>query len=227
MAGVATSLLGISLLAGSKLGRLSSAARDNPFLLWNTVLALVPLGLAGLLFRDHVRTSAGWWAGLVAWLLFLPNAPYVLTDSVHLLDDIRTSSNWTVYFGLLPVYGAFFVVGFTSYVLCMRMLRRFLLTRAVGARVVRIEFAVHALCAVGMYLGRFVRLNSWDVVAAPATVTATLDDLARRFPLAIMLMTFVLLTVGTFSVNAVIDAGTEAGARVVAGIGRATPRKRA
>jgi uncharacterized membrane protein len=194
---------------------LHAAAADNPFLVWNTVLALVPLALAVLLFRDGVRRTVSWWVGVVAWVLFLPNAPYVLTDSVHLLDDIRGASNGSVYFGLLPVYGAFFVVGFLSYVLSLRLARRSVVAHGRARWWLPIEVALHALCAVGMYLGRFVRLNSWDAVVAPSSVTNTIDDLARRFPLGIMLVTFVVLMVGTFVVNAVLDASADSAARVV------------
>jgi uncharacterized membrane protein len=199
----------------SILQRVHSAAAGSEFMAWNTLLALVPLGLAVVLFRDGARTTRVWWAGLVAWVLFLPNAPYVLTDSVHLLDDIRGASNGTVYFGLFPVYGAFFVVGFLSYVLSLRLARRSVVARGQARWWSPIEVALHALCAVGMYLGRFVRLNSWDAVVAPSSVTNTVDDLARRFPLGIMLVTFVVLIVGTFVVNAVLDASAGSAARVV------------
>jgi hypothetical protein len=56
-------------------------------------------------------------------------------------------------------------------------------------------------------------------------VTGTLDDLARRFPLAIMFVTFVVLAVGTFVVNAVLAASVDSASRLVAGIGRSHPRK--
>jgi uncharacterized membrane protein len=204
---------------------LHAAASDNPFLVWNTFLALVPLAFAATLFREGVRPAALWWAGVVAWVLLLPNAPYVLTDSVHLLDGIRNSSNSAVYFGLLPVYGAFFLVGFTSYALSLHLAHRYVSARYPSASWFVIELTLHALCAIGIYLGRFVRLNSWDVVAAPSTVTATLDDLARRFPLAIMFITFVVLVVGTFVINAVLAATAGPASRVLAEIDRVHSRK--
>jgi uncharacterized membrane protein len=199
---------------GSIVRSLHGAAIDNPFIVWNTLLALMPLALAAVLFRDRVHRGALWWSGVVAWVLLLPNAPYVLTDSVHLVDDIRTASTTTVYFGLLPVYGAFFVVGFLSYVLSLWLLRRFVVAHGRGAHWFGIEMVLHALCAVGIYLGRFMRLNSWDVVAAPSTVTGTIDDLARRFPLAIIVMTFFVLAIGTFVVNAVLAASADSASRI-------------
>src|SRR5215813_31019 len=58
---------------------------------WNTGLAAVPLVLALLLFRQGRRRTVPWWAGAVAFVAFLPNAPCVLTDVVHLLGDLRRS----------------------------------------------------------------------------------------------------------------------------------------
>jgi uncharacterized membrane protein len=195
---------------------LHEAAADNPFIAWNTFLALIPLALAVVLFRDRVRTGLLWWAGAITWLLFLPNAPYVLTDVVHLLDDIRTSTDRAVLSGYLPVYGAFFAVGLGSYVVSLRLVHGFLGARDARLPWVACELVLHGLCAIGIYLGRFVRLNSWDVVVAPSTVTATIDDLARRFPLAVMACTVVVLFVATFVVNAVIDASVEAKHRLTA-----------
>jgi uncharacterized membrane protein len=205
----------------SLLHSLHTATLGNRFIVWNTVLALVPLGLAFVLFRDHARTSVAWWCGFAVWLLFLPNAPYVLTDVVHLVDAIRDASDFDVYFGLLPLYSLFFAVGFVAYVTSLRLLRRFAATRGVhGSRWVAVEIALHAMCAIGVYLGRFVRLNSWDVIAAPGTVTATLDSLGRRFPVAVIVFTFLLFAAGTFVVNAVIDASADASGRALAVVAR-------
>jgi uncharacterized membrane protein len=197
----------------SLIDTLHATARGNPFLFYNTFLAFVPLGLAMMLFRDHVRTTAWWWAGLVAWVLFLPNAPYVLTDSVHMLDDIRNTSNSGVYFAVLPIYLSFFLVGFASYVASLHLLRRFMRARGYGAWSTRTELALHTLCAVGIYLGRFVRLNSWDVLSSPTAVSTQLDGLANRFPIAIIFVTFVVLVVGTFIADAVITASSDTLAR--------------
>jgi uncharacterized membrane protein len=193
---------------------LHATARGNPFLFYNTVLALIPLGLAFALFRDHVESTSWWWVGVIGWVLFLPNAPYVLTDSVHMLDDIRNTSNFGVYFAVLPMYTAFFLIGFASYVASLHLLRRFMRARGYAAWSTRTELALHTLCAVGIYLGRFVRLNSWDVLASPAAVSTQLDGLANRFPIAIMFVTFVVLVVGTYVADAVISASSDTLARV-------------
>jgi uncharacterized membrane protein len=50
-------------------------------------LALVPLGLALVVFRPRARLRVAWWIGAGLFVAFLPNAPYVLTDLVHLGRD--------------------------------------------------------------------------------------------------------------------------------------------
>ncbi len=56
----------------------------HPFMVWNLYLAAIPAVVALLLFRRPASRSVAWFAGFGVWLLFLPNAPYVLTDVVHL-----------------------------------------------------------------------------------------------------------------------------------------------
>src|SRR5215208_4421159 len=120
-------------------------AGNAPFMAWNLTLALV--------------------LGLVAFLAFLPNAPYVLSDVVHLADDVRvTRSDTVVVAGVLPQYAAFFLAGLLAYVVALGDLTRWLARRGWDwVRVVAVELAVHAVCAVGVYLGRIPRFNSWDL----------------------------------------------------------------
>jgi uncharacterized membrane protein len=57
------------------------------FMVWNSLLALVPLALALVVFRRGARTGTFWWrAGVAIFVVMLPNAPYVLTDVIHLVD---------------------------------------------------------------------------------------------------------------------------------------------
>jgi uncharacterized membrane protein len=144
-----------------------AAAANSRWMMWNLALAMVPLALAAVLFARPVRRGVAWWVGVVAFLAFLPNAPYVLTDVVHLADDARTSSSDAVVSALVPQYGLFFLVGFEAYVLSLLLVGRHL--RSVGRVhwIVPVEVGLHLMCAIGIHLGRFDRLNTWDVVARP------------------------------------------------------------
>ena len=174
---------------------------------WNMVLAAVPLVLAMILFRPGANRTWRWWTGVVAFVLFLPNAPYVLTDVIHLFDDIRVVQSDLKILGIvLPLYLAFFTVGFLCYVLALRCLRSYLITDAPSLPRWPLMFGLHALCAVGVYLGRVMRFNSWDAVTSPAQVASTADALNDAVPIVLIACTFVVLVVGSIITNLMIDA---------------------
>ena len=161
---------------------------------WNLFLALIPLGLATALFRDGRRRSLAWWSGVVLFVLFLPNAPYVLTDVIHLFEDIRRSRSDLQVLGIyLPVYVIFFAVGVLSYVVSLQRVWRYVAARSGVGRAATVEVALHLLCAIGVYLGRVVRLNSWQVFTRPRSVLGAFDDLMGAFPIALILATAVVL----------------------------------
>src|SRR5690242_9088327 len=106
--------------------RMVAHALEN-FMVWNTFLALLPLALAIVLFRPERVAARGrlWWIGVAAFVALLPNAPYVLTDVVHLIAAVRqTHSHEAVALFVLPAYAAFFFIGVESYALCLRKVRR-------------------------------------------------------------------------------------------------------
>ena len=142
-------------------------------MLWNLYLAAFPAVLAFVLFRAPERLGVGWWAGFVAWLLFLPNSPYVLTDVVHLVDEMHASTSRESAYAYLATYAVYLSAGLVSYVVSLQLFRRFLHRVGPRALVLPILLVVHGLCVVAMYLGRFMRFNSWDVILAPRTVLAS------------------------------------------------------
>src|SRR3954469_3577529 len=98
----------------------------HPFMLWNLYLAAIPAVAALVLFRRPARIGPGWFVGFGVWLLFLPNAPYVLTDVVHLHEDLQGSQSSSHTYAVLATYAAFFAAGLVSYVVSLQMFRRFL-----------------------------------------------------------------------------------------------------
>src|SRR5262245_32830462 len=97
---------------------------------WNTMLAVIPFVLALTLFVPASRRprTPFWWIGLAAFVAFLPNAPYVLTDIIHLRGDAIRIRETEAHASLLYVeYAVFFVVGVACYVGALELLRRFLL----------------------------------------------------------------------------------------------------
>lgn len=184
------------------------------WMVWNTFLAWIPVLLAFGLFTLPLlshrlpRRTPGWWAGVVLFVLFLPNAPYVVTDLVHLRGDVhRLGSDGPVATTVLPVYVLFIVSGFVAYALALLQLGRYLDRVGLGRRRPEIHLGLHALVAVGIFLGRWSRLNSWEPVVQPKD---TLDRmvLALTWSMAPMLIVtlFVVTAVGHFVTRAVLEA---------------------
>jgi len=141
-----------------------SGSTEYTGLIWNLFLAWIPFVLAVGVYDRWRRHGAG--VAVLAlgalWLLFFPNAPYIVTDFVHLqhrddapywYDAVTVSAfAWT---GLL--------LGFGSLFLMQTVVRQW---RGVVSGWIFAGVAL-ALGSLGIYLGRFLRLNSWDVVTRP------------------------------------------------------------
>ena len=166
--------------------------RLPPFVVWNLFLASVPLVLSIVLFRwSGRRRSAVWWLGLAAFVAFLPNAPYVLSDAVHLVPRLRAETSWTRAGVLMAGAAVFFLAGLEAYALCITNLRHYL-----GRVIVPLELAIHAVVAVGIYLGRVLRFNSWDVLGNGHMVVAGIRDaLITPWPSILIVGTFVVTVV--------------------------------
>jgi uncharacterized membrane protein len=145
---------------------LAGAEVRHAYLVWNLFLAWLPLVFALFaLERFSLTNNAGDRRGLlmgIAWLLFFPNAPYIFTDLVHVLAMGRPTF-WTELMLILIVALTGFLAGFLSLqVMHGLAIRRW--GRAAGWLFVA---GVSGLAGFGVYLGRFTRLNSWDVLLNP------------------------------------------------------------
>ena len=143
------------------------------FLSWNLFLAWIPLVVAALL--PEAGTRAARWAtvpALTVWLLFLPNAPYLVTDLIHLSG--RPAGAPAIALAMLPAFAA---AGLLIGGLGHHLGDRALAARA-GPRAAAVATAACiALAGVGMYLGRVLQWNSWDLLTRPGS---RLAELAAR-----------------------------------------------
>jgi uncharacterized membrane protein len=150
-------------------------------LVWNLFLAWVPLVFA-LLAGDefHPGISPNWrFAGFAAaWLLFFPNAPYIFTDVVHLTTYFYRHF-WVDLTLILLCALTGLVLGFVSLFLMQGLVRRLCGTPASWLFIA----AVAGLSGFGIYLGRFLRFNSWDVFWQPVALSRGIGHWAAN-PLA-------------------------------------------
>jgi uncharacterized membrane protein len=161
--------------------------------------------LSLVVFRNGTRRNLQWWIGLGAWVLFLPNAPYVLTDIVHMVGAMRNSPTDQHAYLVITTYAVLFAGGLASYAFSMQLFRRYL-HRAVADRLVApVILFVHALCVLAMYLGRAIRLNSWDVVTAPQRVAASVFQVPRPMAVVDLAVMFVVVGIAVFATAAVGD----------------------
>lgn len=168
-------------------------------LIWWGVLGLIALGMSFWLFkREKSRRTVLWWLGLVIFIAFLPNAPYVLTDIVHLIR--ATSSGglrvWVIALVFIPLHAIAILLGFEAYTLSLINQAYYLKKQGNAHFILPTELLIHALSAIGIYLGRFIRLNSWDLATDPTSVVVvTLNALTTKRPAAVVFVTFVILAV--------------------------------
>ncbi|MFM2064581.1 MAG: hypothetical protein RLZZ507_4252 [Cyanobacteriota bacterium] len=162
---------------------------------WNLFLAFIPLALSVWLFRTQRGRSWVWWLGFLVFYAFLPNAPYLLTDVIHLIDDVRNiQSVWMITLVLIPVYFLVIMAGFQAYVISLINLGHYLHRIGKSKWILGIEIITHALNAIGIYWGRFLRFNSWDFITQPdAILTKGVEELLGKQPLVIITITFVIL----------------------------------
>ena len=156
------------------------------FLVWNLELAWIPF-IVALVFYDSWRRGRSRWLLVVLgslWLLFLPNAPYMVTDLVH-LGRIPGAPLWYDGAMISTFAGTGLLLGLGSVFLVHSVALRTLGPRLGWA----ILLPVLALCSAGVVLGRFARLNSWDALVRPGRlgqflVAHAADPLASRRELA-------------------------------------------
>jgi uncharacterized membrane protein len=142
------------------------------FLVWNLFLAGVPLIASTSLRHANNRQSASLLQiGLFGlWLLFLPNAPYILTDLLHLTAASPVPA-WYDLALLLSCAGTGLLLGYLSLSDIHGIVDKKFGTFA--GWIVALSSLV--LSGFGIYLGRFLKWNSWDVLVRPTILLELVD----------------------------------------------------
>lgn len=139
------------------------------FLAWNLFLAWIPFALS--LQLESVKNKWKIYFVIGLWLLFLPNAPYIITDFLHLKQRLPVP----YWYDILLLFSAALnglLLGLAS----LLKVEKFLIDRY-GKRISGfLILCSFFLCAFGIYMGRYLRWNSWDLITNPAAVTGDILD---------------------------------------------------
>lgn len=145
------------------------------FLVWNLFLAGIPYAITSYLKTlKPINTLSLLIIGSV-WLVFLPNAPYIITDLFHL----RYSSAHLVWLDTLIII-VFAITGlilFYKSVFTMECIIKTYVEKRVVAFMLPVLFI---LVGFGVYLGRFLRFNSWEIINKPWTIITTILEILTQ-----------------------------------------------
>ncbi len=144
------------------------------FLVWNLFLAGIPWVITSFIMLNEKlqKNKLALTFMLTAWVLFFPNAPYILTDLFHL----KTASSMPIWFDLILIL-SFAWTGLIFGFLSLRDIEFILkkdVSKAWGNLIIT---SLLFLSAFGIYLGRYLRWNSWDILDHPLGI---ITDIGQR-----------------------------------------------
>jgi uncharacterized membrane protein len=159
------------------------------YLVLNLAIAFVPYIIAAagtvLLAATPSKRLRAFIVAPVAllWLLFYPNAPYILTDFIHVVERTYLKAPPSDSLGLnailwydLIMNAAFAFMGHFIGLVSMWLMQRNLKSSWGRTAAIATILAAALLAGFGIYLGRFLRLNSWDLLLDPRRVIAEIGE---------------------------------------------------
>jgi uncharacterized membrane protein len=169
---VASSLISVGLFI---YGAVRNHSSEYSYLIWNLFLAWLPLLFAVRLTAVLKKKLWSSWEGLatsVAWLIFLPNSFYMISDFIHLQEVQRVDVLYDALMFTSFIYTGV-VLGFSSlYLVHLQLRRRLDVTQAAFWAGVTLF-----ICSIAIYIGRDLRWNSWDIITNPGGL---LFDVSER-----------------------------------------------
>lgn len=143
------------------------------FLIWNLFLAWIPFIISTSFKRiQHIKWRKQSFVFFI-WFLFFPNALYIVTDLIH-LDIESTVPKW---YDALLLFSSSITGLLMAFVSLLRM-EKFLLLKFNNKMVNMMILVILFFGAFGVYLGRFLRWNSWDIISNPFGLVVSI---AQRF----------------------------------------------
>lgn len=144
------------------------------FLIWNLFLAWIPLGLA---INISQRLKRRPWSNLgtivmtLLWLGFLPNSFYIISDFVH----VHATGEISTLFDSAMIT-SFAFNGLILGVMSLYILHKELVKRTSRIIAHSVAAGILLLCSFAIYLGRYLRWNTWDIIIDPAGLLFDVSD---------------------------------------------------
>lgn len=146
------------------------------FLTWNLFLAWIPYCISKWLYHNKNKIKQGYVfvCALLLWLAFVPNSFYILTDLYHIGDEYNdfTMPNWYD----LAMILSFAWNGLLLGILSVRYVEKIVLEKFHLKYDLLFLYPVMWLNALGVYVGRYLRFNSWDVISNPFALTKDISE---------------------------------------------------
>lgn len=135
------------------------------FLVWNLFLAVIPFLITTYMTSHDKLNKLSLLFGFLLWLPFLPNAPYIITDLLHL----NGSSTHIMWLDTLVV-SSFALNGLLLFFVSLMDMQKVLSQFFKGKYINPAIFVILFLSGFGVYLGRFLRYNSWEIIQNPLSL---------------------------------------------------------
>ena len=134
------------------------------FLIWNLFLAFVPYAITQVCMQkiSWIENTFKFLAVLIVWLLFIPNTFYIITDLFHLQERDPVP----LWFDLALIF-SFAWNGLLMGVLSIRQMEKLITIKWPIKQEWLFVLPIMFLNAFGIYIGRYLRYNSWDVISRP------------------------------------------------------------
>lgn len=140
------------------------------FLVWNLILAYVPFGLGKLMLSKKHKNNILIFL-FMTWLLFLPNAAYIITDFIHVNKGMLIP----IWYDIILVF-SFAFNGLLVFFLTVQDVHKLLSKQFSSFKTWIITILILFLTGFGVYLGRFLRFNSWEMASNPKILLIEIID---------------------------------------------------
>lgn len=174
------------LLSGMALDMVGARIQHS-WLYWNLFLAMIPLLTAYLIYILNITKKCHLFFLVcltLFWVLFLPNSCYMITDLIHLeggrliANDYTYIRNLKQWIDLLYVCAGIFIA-ILSGLFSVSLIHQTIKNKIKPFLQYLFLILICFLCGYGVFIGRFLRLNSWDILNPISLIHLLLDNLDR------------------------------------------------